>query len=367
MDKTNHEGSNGENKKHIVFLTGASGYVGGMLVDLWSKRPDVKEVIALDMEPTPEFLRSRKNVTWVQANTSDDSWAEILKEKEPTVIVHAAWQIRNLYGNPKKQWEWNVEGSQKVFDFAFGSQSVKRLVYFSTASILGASPDNEIDRVFDEESPLKNEVYLYSAEKKIVEENLRKMVKEIGRGDLEVSIIRPAAITGPRGRFSRIRFGLQSALSGKLKGGWPYALVSTMTTFVPATKKWCRQFVHEDDIAEIVTILTFKGAPRSLNIYNIAPPGDVVLPRDMGEATGKKIIILPPWLVRVAFFFVRHLTFGKVPTAAGAWRFYSFPIVMDGSKITRELGYAYQHDSVSAFSKTTGKYEDCVPKELRKS
>lgn len=355
-----------QNKKHTVFLTGASGYVGGMLVDLWSSRPDVKEIIALDMEETPEFIKDRKNVTWIKANTSDGSWQEIVKEKRPSVVVHAAWQIRNLYGNPKKQWQWNVEGSLDVFDFAFTTPSVKRLVYFSTASILGASPENEIDQLFDEEAPLRDEVYLYAAEKKKVEEELRRRVQEEGRGDLEVSIIRPAAITGPRGRFSRIRFGLQSALAGKLKGSFAYTIVSTLTTFVPATKKWCRQFVHEDDIADIVTLLTFNGAPRSLNIYNIAPPGPIVLPKDMGEATGKKVITLPPWLVRFAFFFVRHLTLGKVPTAAGAWRFYSFPIVMDGSKVTKELGYTYKHDSVSAFTKTDGRYEDCVPEELRK-
>lgn len=366
MDETTQENSNETGKKHTVLLTGASGYVGGMLVDLWSKRPDVKEIIALDMEEAPDFLKDRAGVFWIQANTSDKSWQETAKEKRPTVVVHAAWQIRNLYGNPKKQYKWNVEGSRDVFDFAFSTPSVKRLVYFSTASILGASPDNEVDKLFDEEAPLKDEVYLYAAEKKEVEEDLRKKVTEKARGDLEVSIIRPAAITGPRGRFARIRFGLQSALSGKLKGSLAYTLVSTLTTFVPATKKWCRQFIHEDDIADIVTLLTFNGAPRSLNIYNLAPPGPVVLPKDMGEATGKKIIILPPWLVRIAFFIVRHITLGKVPTAAGAWRFYSFPIVMDGSKITKELGYTYQHDSVSAFSKTKGRYEYCVPEELRK-
>ncbi len=355
-----------ENKNtHTIFLTGAAGYVGAMLIDQWSERDDVAEIIALDMEEPAEFIANKEKVTWVHANTSDHSWQEKVRAKNPDIVIHAAWQIRNLHFNPKKQWLWNVTGSKDIFDFVFSLPSVDRLIYFSTASIFGAFPDNEIDELFDAEAPLKDEVYLYAKEKKVVEEDLCARIGRGETGDVQVSIIRPAAITGPRGRFSRIRFGLQSALSGKLKGEFAYTLVNALTSVVPATKKWCRQFIHEDDIADILTILVFSGAPNKINLYNLAPPGNVVLPEDMGRAIGKKVVIFPPSVVRVVFFVMRHLTFGKVPTAAGVWRFYSYPIVMDGIKVTNELGYRYKYDSVTAFSKTGGRYEYVVPEELR--
>ena len=352
-------------KKHTLFITGAAGYVGGMLIDQWADRDDVQEIIALDKEDPEGFVAERARVTWITANTSDGSWQEEVRAKEPDIVIHAAWQIRNIYNDPKKQWLWNVQGSKDVFDFALQTPSVKKLVYFSTASILGASPDNTIEETFDEKSPLTDEVYLYAKEKKAVEEDLRARVERGEGKDVQVSIVRPAAITGPRRRFMKIGFGLQSALAGKLKGNVAYKVVSTLTTIVPATKKWCRQFIHEDDIVDIITALAFEGGPRTLNIYNLAPPGDVVLPKDMARVTGKKIIILPPWIIRTGFFFARHLSLGVIPTAAGAWRFYSFPIVMDGSKVTKELGHTYAHDSVNAFSKTAGRYEYVVPKELR--
>ena len=351
--------------KETIVLTGAAGYVGAMLIDLWSERDDVEKIIALDTESCPEFIKDKQNVEWIKANTSDDSWQEKVKHHRPTVVIHAAWQIRNLYGKEKLQWTWNVEGSRAVFDFAFKTSTVKRLVYFSTAAIMGAAPDNEIEKHFDEKAPMRDEVYLYAKEKKRVEEDLVEMSQN-KRGDLEVAIIRPAAITGPRGRFMRIRFGLQSALSGKLKGSFAYTIVSTMTSFVPASKKWCRQFIHEDDVTGILTKLTFGKLPSSFEKYNLAPPGDVVLPKDMGKAVGKKVIILPPFVIRFVFFFMRHLTLGKVPTAAGAWRFYCFPVVMDGSKVTKELGHTYQYDSKTAFYSTKGRYEYTVPKELRR-
>tara|TARA_B100000508_G_scaffold60333_2_gene47552 strand:+ start:99292 stop:100347 length:1056 start_codon:yes stop_codon:yes gene_type:complete len=348
--------------KQTILLTGAAGYVGAMLVDQWSKRDDVEEIIALDMVDPEEFVKDAPKTTWIKANTSDNSWQEIAAKKNPTVVVHAAWQIRNLYWNPKKQWKWNVEGSQNMFDFAFATKSVKNLVYFSSASIFGADPKNEIDHLFDTDAPLRDEVYLYAKEKRIAEENLHNMVVD-KRDDLDISIVRPAAISGPRGRYGRIRFGLQSALSGKLKGSFVYSIVTMLTSFIPATKKWCRQFIHEDDIADIITILTFDGAPNTVSLYNLTPPGDVVLPEDMGEATGKKIVILPPFVIRIVFFFMRHLTFGKVPTAAGAWRFYCYPIAMDGTKVTEELGHKYAYSSKEAFVTKEGRYSYVVPKD----
>lgn len=348
--------------KHTILLTGAAGYVGAMLVDQWSKRDDVEEIIALDMVDPEDFVKDAPKTTWIKANTADDAWKTIVAEKEPDVVVHAAWQIRNLYWKPQEQWRWNVEGSENIFNVAFETTSVTRLVHFSSASIFGADPQNEIEHLFADDAPLRDEVYLYAKEKRIAEEKLRDMAKE-KRDDLEISIVRPAAISGPRGRYGRIRFGLQAALSGKLKGSFVYGIVSMLTSFIPATKKWCRQFIHEDDITDIITKLTFEGAPEDVALYNLAPPGEVVRPADMGEATGKKVLILPPFFIRIVFFFMRHLTFGKVPTAAGAWRFYCYPIVMDGSKVTKELGHTYAYSSKESFTTTKGRYAHVVPQQ----
>lgn len=352
---------------HTLFITGAAGYVGAMLCNELSKRDDVDRIIGLDVEPMPELLAHNPKIAWIQANTADASWQEEVRTAAPDVVIHTAWHIREMYGRRNEQWRWNVEGSQNVFRLALSLPSVARLVYFSTASIYGAYADNTIEHRFTEDEPMREEEYIYGVEKRKVEEILKEEVGKAQRDGLVVSVVRPAAITGPRGRFSRVRFGLQSALAGKLTGNIFYRLVSLLVSYVPATPWWVRQFIHEDDVADIVALLALDPQVRhAYEVFNIAPPGEAVLAPHMAEAVGKKVLMVRPWMVRLAFFFFWHLSRGKVPNGPGVWRFYSYPIVMDGSKLTRRYGYEYQYDSQTAFRSTRGRYESVVPEPERR-
>lgn len=351
-----------------LFITGGAGYVGAMLADQFSKRPDVKEIICLDKEEKPDILSANPKITYITANTSDGSWQEKVRAKNPDVVVHTAWQIREMYGNKKKQWKWNVDGSQAIFDFAFSMPSVKKLVYFSTVASYGSYPDNTIDHFFTESELFRKTDYLYAEEKRIVEENLSKTYKEAKEKasvDLQVFIIRPAAITGPRGRYARIRFGLQSALSGSLKGqkSFLYDLVSLMVSWVPVTPKWLRQYVHEDDIADMVELFSFNNLKGDYEIFNAAPPGPAVLGPDMAKAVGKRMLPIQPWMARLAFFWMWHLTRGRIPTSKGSWKGYSYPIAVDGSKVTKQYGFKYKHESGEAFVKTEGRYKQDAVKQ----
>jgi nucleoside-diphosphate-sugar epimerase len=162
----------------------------------------------------------------------------------------------------------------------------------------------------------------------------------------------------------RIRFGLQSALSGNLKGGFVNKMVTTLTSFVPATKGWVRQFIHEDDVNDLVQHFTFNDAPSKYEVYNITPVSEPVYAPDMARAVGKKILPIQPWMARIAFFWFWHGTRGKVPTSPGSWRFYSYPVVMSGEKLATQ--YTCQYASKDAFAYTDGRYESYVPTEQKR-
>ncbi len=352
-----------EKNKQRIFITGGAGYVGAMLIDLFSKREDVEAIIALDKEPLPDFIKDAPNLTFLSGNTSDMTWQKKVSDFRPTIVIHTAWQIREMYGRKQEQRQWNVYGSDHVFDFAFSTPSVKKLIHFSTVASYAAYPTNEVDHFFTENEPFRKSDYLYAEEKRVVEEHLRSKF-EIARrngSEVKVAVIRPAAITGPRGRYMKIRFGLQSVLSGQIKESFIHRMISLMTAFTPVTAKWVRQFIHEDDIADIVELLAFNPLKNEFDIFNACPPGPVVRGKDMAEAVGKRAITVHPLMVRVPFFLLWHLTRGKVPTSKGGWKSYSYPIAVDGSKITRMYGYHYRMPSKEAFTKKEGRYAKYIP------
>ena len=341
-----------------LFITGGAGYVGTMLCLEFSKRPDVESIFALDKEELPELLKGNSKIIWMTANTSDDTWQKKANEYMPDVVIHTAWQIRELFGEKEKQEKWNIVGSDKIFDFAFSTPSVKKLIHFSTVSSYGAFSTNTIEHRFTEEEPFRKTDYFYAEEKRIAEEHLKeKYEKAKSEGYTpQVIIVRPAAITGPRGRYMRVRFGLQSALSGQLKESMWQRIISLMVSFVPATPKWLRQFIHEDDVNDIIELFTFSDTKGDYEIFNICPPGPAVLAPDMAKAVGKRIMPVTPTMVRIAFFLIRNISFGKVPTSKGGWKSYSYPIAVDGSKITSKYGYKYKYESKEAFVKKEGRY-----------
>ncbi len=345
-----------------LFITGGAGYVGTMLIHEFSKRADVERIITVDKEVLPEFLKGNTKLEYIQANLGDSDWQEKVRAFAPEVVVHTAWQIREMYGKKNLQWKWNVTGSDNVFDLALTTPSVKKLIHFSTVASYAAYPTNTIEHRFKEEEGFRLSDYLYAEEKRIVEEHLMEKYEEAKKKGTvpDIFVLRPAAITGPRGRYMRIRFGLQAALSGQLKANPLHRLISAMVSFVPATKNWCRQFIHEDDVTNIVARLAFEPVSSHFEIFNICPPGPVVRARDMADAVGKKILPVHPQLIRIAFFCFWHLSRGRVPTSRGGWKSYSYPIAVDGSKVTRLLGYHYLFESKDAFTKKEGRYMEYV-------
>lgn len=353
--------------KQRLFITGGSGYVGAMLADQLSTREDVEAILLIDKEPETNLTKEsnhKDKISFIHDNVGNDEnesdWMKKVREFAPTVIIHTAWQIRDMYGNLPLQRKWNISGSDHVFELVFTCPSVTRLIYFSTVASYGAFPTNRMEYRYRETDRFRVTDYNYAEEKRMVEERLKvryEKAKEEGWHG-QVYIVRPAAITGPRGRVDRIRFGLQSALAGTLKGtSLVNNIVSALVSWVPVTPKWLRQYIHEDDVSDIIELLTFNHEMRDMyEAFNICPPGEVVTGKDMAAAVGKRTLPIQPWMARIAFFVFWHITRGRIPTSRGSWKGYSYPIAVDGSKLTDMYGYHYKHSSKEAFVKREGRY-----------
>lgn len=342
---------------HRIFITGAAGYIGGMLCEIFSRGADVACIVALDKEPMPEQRIGDPKIRWIRANTADPSWQAAVAEERPDVVIHAAWQIREIYGQDALQREWNVFGSEAVFDFSFVTPSVKRLIYLSTVASYGAEADNRIEHLFKETDEFRASDFRYAEEKRLTEASLeRKFAQACEHGrEFTVVVLRPAAVVGPLGR-QKGAGTMQSALTQRQKPGVFSRALTSLTAFIPVTPNWCRQFVHEDDVADIAALMTFGDLKQRYETFNVCAPGEVLRGEDLAAAFRKRAVLVHPQWIRLAFFVLWHATRGRVVTPPGAWKSYCYPIAVDGAKLTDKVAFEYRMGSKDALARNVGRY-----------
>ncbi len=332
-----------------IFITGAAGYVGGMLAELFLKDQRVKHVTALDMrDASGKFPKNNSRFSWITWNLGDAGWEnEVLRYGKPDIVIHCAYVIREGYG-AKRAWQnkCNIDGAARVFQFVF-SQQISRLIHFSTVAGYGALATNTLDHFFVETDPFLESNYLYGVDKKKIEAMLLESyknfcVKKDNSFLPQIIIFRPCAISGPRGQYMFRRFGLLQMT----KNGLPV---------IPLTgPQSARQFIHEDDVFDAVNFAVFNGIKGQYEIFNLAPAGFLLL-KDMAKRIGKRVIRIPMLLGKICFALLWYLSRGRVPTVPAGINSYTYPIIVDGSKLSR-AGFNYQHTPIEALDAKVGRY-----------
>jgi nucleoside-diphosphate-sugar epimerase len=326
-----------------VLVTGAAGYVGSILMNALETIEEVEAIVAIDRKPKPDRLSASAKVAWVQADVSTDDWQVAARNFGVDAVVHLAFQIRQLYGRRKSlQRRWNIEGARKVIAFALGEPSVARLIHFSTVTAYGAHKHNSVAEPLSEKNPLTERDYLYGSHKREIEQMLEDAYAASDQRT-HVVILRCASISGPYGRFALGRFGIVSTLTGVLP-------------FLPCGRHdFGRQYLHEDDITEIVALLLTAPSKAGYEVFNAAPP-DYLASAHLASLLQKRRIIVSPALLRRLFMLCWRISRGRIPTPRGAWKFLTYPIAVDGSALTQTYNYRYQFTSADALMARAGRH-----------
>lgn len=292
-----------------------------MLAERFAERDDIEEIVCLDKNPiTPELLALPK-ILYLRANTSDDTWQGIAAERKPDVVIHCAWQIREFYFRKKLHHAWNICGSRNVFAFALSC--ARHLIYLSSVAVYGAYSDNRVDRPFTEEDPMREDEYLYGVQKKQSEQDLYDICQK-SLSPICATVLRICSVAGPRYKRAKKGFTLQNLLA--------------LLPFIPiANQEWGRQFVHEEDLMGIIDNVANEPPQSAHRVFNVAPPM-YLRASEIVHAYGKRAFHVPKELVRLGFFVLRHLSLGRLPTSRGGWRFYVYPVAVDGGAIKGMLG-----------------------------
>ena len=336
-----------------ILITGAAGYIGGLLADQYRQREEVEWVVCLDQEACPTWLEGQEKIVWVRADLSREEWEREVRPYAPRLVIHAAWQLRDGYGEREATREKNIQSARRVFRYVFETSSVHSLIYFSSIAPYGARRTNSREERFTEDSPLRLSGYGYADDKYEVEKLIREMYQEVGTGT-SVTVLKPSTVTGPRGRGVG-KFSLVAALTPDAnKTAIPF-YVRWALSCMPIVGRWTRQFVHEDDLTDVVTLLAFTEQAPTLRTY-ILSPFDVIDGKDMARLTGKLALHIPVPLARLVFSLAWRGSRGRVPTAPGVWRFFAYPICVDGSRLEEDLGYRYRYTSRQAIGELRGRY-----------
>jgi len=248
---------------------------------------------------------------------------DIIKKHSIDTVIHTAFILPPIH-DVNLMEDININGTLSVLDSCV-SAGVKQMLYTSSANAYGFHADN--DRPLTEESPLRgNDDVTYSKSKRIIEGIISEYEKN--NPDLIFTILRPCFVVGP---------GFDNPLARFLK-----------LKIVPLPiKTEPMQFVHEDDLIEIMNLLLAK---RKRGVYNVTGDGVMSIP-EMVKALGNVPRFLPYpllYILNSAAWFLRLKSLSGIPSSYLKMIRYSW--VTSGEKLKRETGYTYRYDTRKAFA-----------------
>jgi len=191
-----------------VFLTGATGFIGGETARQLRQRGD--EVACLVRSPEKGAKLAELGCELVAGDLGDE--AALRKGIEGCdAVIHAAAMYE--VGIPAKQrpamWEANVAGTERVMKVALEA-GVPRIVYVSTVGIFGNTRKQVVDESY--KNPETDFTSYYEETKLEAHKLVERMISE---QNLPAIIVQPGGVYGP-GDTSQVADLLEQFFAGKL-------------------------------------------------------------------------------------------------------------------------------------------------------
>ncbi|WP_288077675.1 SDR family oxidoreductase [Pseudomonas sp.] len=173
-----------------VLLTGASGFVGGGLLEKLSHRQDVDLLLPVRRE-LPNLPGRSKSVV-IEGFNSKNNWSELLHSVD--LIIHCASRVHVMAEtseNPLAEYrETNVEGTLNLARQAIAA-GCRRFVFISSIKVNG---ERTLKGVPFSAADVPAPTDPYGVSKMEAEDGLRALV--LG-SSMEVVIVRPVLVYGP--------------------------------------------------------------------------------------------------------------------------------------------------------------------------
>ena len=191
-----------------VFVTGATGFIGGRMTRLLVDRGD--EVVALVRNPAKASDLAAAGVTLIEGDlTSLDAIEQGVRGAEAVIHGAAIYKIGIPGAERDEMFDANVRGTARVLDAAVAA-NVPRIVYVSSVVAFGDTEGATVDE--DHQRPHRRFASFYEETKLLAHEIADE---RIARG-APVVMVQPGGVYGP-GDHSQLGTMIHQAATGKLK------------------------------------------------------------------------------------------------------------------------------------------------------
>lgn len=283
---------------HRILITGASGYVGGLLFQLLAAKSD--SVWGIDVRPNQDVI---------QMDIRDRGLVDLMSEHEITHVVHLASIVQPGQA-PEVEYDIDVNGTQNVLESCIAA-GVTHLTVTSSGAAYGYHADNP--EWLTEDDPVRgNDQFSYSRHKRIVEEMLAEYRQ--AHPELRQLVLRPGTVIGAN---------TQNMITRLFTGRWILGLSGVRSPFV---------FAWDQDLVETIGY----GVEQSrTGIFNVA--GDGCLSVDeIGQLMNKPVIHVPVWLIKSVLSVTKPL--GITRYGPDQVRFMQYRPVLSNARLNSEFG-----------------------------
>lgn len=307
--------------RRTVFITGAAGYIGSLLVHRLASEPDRFRVIASDVREIPPAERI-SGVEYITCDVRDARLRWLVAKHQVDALVHLA-SIVTPGGPSRRAFEHSVDvgGTENVLR-ACVETGVEQLIVTSSGAAYGYHADNPVP--LRETDPLRgNPEFPYADHKRQVEERLADY--RASHPSLGQLVLRPGTILGA---------STDNAITRLFSGRCVLGVAGYETPFV---------FIADDDVVGVIR----QGIERrSQGIYNLAGDGTLSL-REIARRIGKPYLPVPTFLFKTGLAIGQAL--GLTPHGPQQLLFLQYRPVLANDRLKEEFGYLPTMTSREAF------------------
>jgi dihydroflavonol-4-reductase len=269
-----------------VFLTGATGFIGGALALALQERGDEVRALVRNLEKAQDLEAA--GVELIQGGLSDvETIASALEGCDAAIHNAAVYEVGIKKSEHPAMYAANVEGTENVLGAALEAKTPK-VVYVSTVGAFGNTKGAVVDENYEHTG--QGYTSYYEETKVLAHQAARRLIDERG---LPCVIVQPGGVYGPDDH-SAIGDLIERFAKGKLP-----AMMFPELGF---------NLVHRDDVVAGILLALDKGRPGEQYVLG----GEVTTMKGMIEAEAKVLGRKPPRVTLPAAVLKASAPFGPV-------------------------------------------------------